>query len=242
MLMMTSNDESATTARKRSERTCAGCGKHAAADELVRIVLDPSSGEVAVDLAASGFGRGAHLHPTLDCVAKAIKGGLARVFKTKVVADAKAIGDDIVVAADRRIEGLLTGARRAGQVAVGSDLVVEALKEGRAELVVVARDAAAATRLPEIERAIASGKALALANKESLATLMARPGGPGSGAEVAVLAVLHPGVAGAIAQTYRMSGPFRGAVGSAAPVSVSETSGEPLGVRSEEAWSSSEVR
>ena len=239
---MTTNDESAKTARKRSERTCAGCGKHAAADELVRVVHDPSTGEVAIDLAASGFGRGAHFHPTPDCVAKSLKGGLARVFKSKVVANAKAIGDEIVKAADRRIEGLLTGARRAGQLAVGSDVVVEALREERAELVVVARDAAAAAKLPEVEKAVASGKALAFADKQRLGSLMARD-------EVAVVAILHPGVAAAIAQTYRMSGPFRSTLG-AAPTAARVTGdgGSPLevagtqDVRSEEAWSSSEDR
>ncbi|MBX3221481.1 MAG: YlxR family protein [Labilithrix sp.] len=238
---MTTNDESARTARKgpsgtssRSERTCAGCGKHAAADELVRVVHDPSSGEVAVDLASSGFGRGAHFHPSPDCVAKALKGGLARVFKSKVVGDASAIGEAIVKAADRRIEGLLTGARRAGQLAVGADVVAEALREERAKLVVVARDAAAATRLPEIERAIASGQAVALGDKQRLGSLMSGRG------EVAVIAVLHPGVAAAVSQTYRMSGPFRSAASVVAPPGGAGT--ESQDVRSEEAWSSSEVR
>lgn len=224
---MTTNDSSAKAAPRRNERTCAGCGKHAPAGELVRVVHDPSSGELAVDLASSEFGRGAHFHPSPDCLAKALKGGFARVFKSKVVGDANVIGGEIVKAADRRIEGLLTGARRAGQLAVGSDVVVEALRENRAELVVVARDAAAATKLPEVEKAIASGRALALSDKQRLGSLMGRD-------EVAVIAVLHPGVATAAAQTYAMSGSFRGAVGSAAPVAA--------GVRSEEAWSSSEVR
>ncbi len=244
---MTTSDESAKTARRGNpggpKRTCAGCGKHAAADELVRVVHDPSSGEVAIDLAGSGFGRGAHFHPTPDCVAKSLKGGLARVFKSKVVADAKAIGEEIVKAADRRIEGLLTGARRAGQLAVGSDVVVEALRGERAELVVVARDAAAAAKLPEVEMAVASGKALAFADKQRLGSLLARD-------EVAVVAILHPGVAAAIAQTYRMSGPFRSTPGGVAPTvaRVTGDGGSPLevagtqDVRSEEAWSSSEDR
>ncbi len=235
---MTNDDSSAKTAPRRNERTCAGCGKHALAEELVRVVHDPSSGEIAVDLAGSGFGRGAHFHPSHDCLAKALKSGFARVFKSKVVGDAQVIGDEIVKAADRRIEGLLTGARRAGQLAVGSDVVVEALRENRAELVVVACDAAAATRLPEVEKAIASGKALAFSDKQRLGSLMGRN-------EVAVIAVLHPGVATAAAQTYQMSGSFRDAsrargeldqgvaAGSAAPAA---------GVRSEEAWSSPEVR
>lgn len=238
---MTTNDESARTARKcpsgtprRSERTCAGCGKHAAADELVRVIHDPSSGEVAVDLASSGFGRGAHVHPSPDCVVKALKGGLARVFKAKVEGDAAAIGEQIVRAADRRIEGLLTGARRAGQLAVGADVVAEALKDRRAHLVVVARDAAAATKVPAIEQAIASGNAVALGDRQRLGSLMSGRG------EVAVIAVLHAGVAAAVGQTYRMSGPFRSAVSNAAPSGAAGT--ESLDVRSEEAWSSSEVR
>jgi len=228
MEMTTHDDSSAKAAKKRNERTCAGCAKHAFAEELVRVIHDPYAGEIAVDLAGSGFGRGAHVHPSPDCLARAIKGGFARVFKCAVVADANAVGAEIVRAADRRIEGLLAGARRAGQLAVGADVVAVALKEERAELVVVARDAAAATKLPEIERAIASGKAIALGDKRRLGLLMARD-------EVAVIAILHPGVAAAVAQTYRMSGSFRGAQGSTAPV--------PQGCReSEEAWSSSEVR
>lgn len=224
---MTTHDESAKTAErsssKRAERTCAGCGKHGPADDLVRVVHDPLSGEVAVDLAASGFGRGGHVHPSPECVVKALKGGFARVFKTKIVGEAEILGLEIVKAADRRIEGLLTGARRARQLAVGSDVVVESLKEERAELVVVAKDAAAATKLPEVERAIASGKAIALSDKQRLGLLMGRD-------EVAILAILHSGVAAAVAQAYRMSGPFR----YGAPAQAD--------ARSEQAWSSSEVR
>lgn len=237
---MTANDESAKPARKRSERTCAGCGKHAPAEELVRVVHDPSSGEVAIDLAGSGFGRGAHLHATSECIAKALKGGLSRVFKAKVVGDASALATSLVNAADRRIEGLLSGARRAGQLAVGSDVVVEALKEERAELVVVARDAAAATRLPEVERAIASGKAIAFSEKQRLGPLMGRASHESGISEVAVIAILHPGVAAAVAQTYRMSGPFRE---STAVDRMGGAHAEAKDARSVEAWSSSsEVR
>lgn len=231
MQTMTTNDESAKARRGSPggpERTCAGCGKHAAADELVRVVLDPGSSEVAVDLAGSGFGRGAHVHGSIECVAKSLKGGFARVFKAPVKADAAALAEEIVKAADRRIEGLLTGARRAGQLAIGADVVVEALQAGRAHLLVVARDAAAATRLPDVERAIAAGKAVALSDKDRLGHLLARD-------QVAVLAVLHDGVAAALAATYRLSAPFR-ARGS----SVEGVTSADLG--NEAAWSSSEVR
>ncbi len=239
MDVMTDNNErsappsGAETApeKRRNERTCAGCQKHAAPEQLVRVVLGPSEPErgheIAVDLAGSAFGRGAHVHPSPECVAKALKSGFSRVFKTKVVGDVSALGADIVKAADRRIEGLLTGARRAGQLAIGSDVVVESLREGRGELIVVACDAAAAARLPEVERAIAGGNAIAWSQKQRLGQLLGRE-------EIAVVAILHSGVAAATQQAYRMSGSFR--------VKASGVATE-----SEEAWSSrlvgtSEVR
>ncbi len=217
-MMETTNETSTTEPVKTGPvRTCAGCQKRVSADELVRVVLgpDPASQEIAVDLSGSAFGRGAHVHGNMECLAKALKGGFARVFKTKIVADAKTIAAQIVSAADRRIEGLLQGARRAKQIAVGADVVVENLREGKVELVVVARDAAAAvswrsfgsTKLPEVDRAIAAGKAIAFREKKRLGTLFNRD-------EVAVCAVLHPGVAAAIAATYQLSRPFMSVVGS----------------------------
>lgn len=226
--MTTQDDARARTATKRNERTCAGCGEHALAEELVRVVHDPSSGEIAVDLAGGGFGRGAHVHPSPACVAKAVKSGFARAFKAAVTADASQLGDAIVGAADRRIEGLLSGAHRARQLAVGADLVIEALKEARAELVVVARDAAAAAKLADVQQAIAAGKAIAWGLKERLGAVTARD-------EVAVVAILAPGVAAAVAQTFRVSGPFRTALGGTAKAGAQIEN-------SEEAWSLSEVR
>jgi uncharacterized protein len=200
---MESVDNNSTTASAKAGpvRTCAGCQKRVSADELVRVVLDPSSQEIAVDLSGSAFGRGAHVHGNTDCLAKALKGGFARVFKTKITSDAKTIGAQIVAAADRRIEGLLQGARRAKQIAVGADVVVESLRQEKVELVVVARDAAAAAKLADVEHAIASGKAIAFSEKKRLGALFARD-------EVAVCAVLHPGVAKAILGAYRVSRPF----------------------------------
>jgi len=205
--MESTNDSSTTEPVKTTGpvRTCAGCQKRVSADELVRVVLDPSSQEIAVDLSGSAFGRGSHVHGNTDCLAKALKGGFARAFKTKIVADAKSIGAQIVSAADRRIEGLLQGARRAKQIAVGADVVVENLRAEKVELVVVARDAAAAAKLSEVERAVAKGKAIAFSDKKRLGALFARD-------EVAVCAVLHAGVAAAIAATYQLSRPFANVV------------------------------
>lgn len=184
-------------------RTCAGCGARTAADALVRVVLDPSSGELAVDLAGSGFGRGAHAHAAPECLQQALKRGFSRIFKEEVTGDVRALGEQIVAGVDRRIEGLLSGAKRARHLAVGSDLVGEALKDGRALLVVVARDAAAAAQRQEVQRAVAEGKAIAWSEKARLGALLAKD-------EVAVCAVLHAGVAEAITSAYQTSRRFRG--------------------------------
>src|SRR5436309_6152262 len=111
----------------KNERMCAGCGKRDSVDALVRVVVDPSSGEVVMDLAGTGFGRGAHVHAAPACVVKALKSGFARVFKMAVKGDPKIVGAQIIESADRRIEGLLGGARRGKLVAVGGDAVSEAL-------------------------------------------------------------------------------------------------------------------
>jgi ribosomal protein L7Ae-like RNA K-turn-binding protein len=151
------------------------------------------------------------------------------------VGEAAAVGAELVLAADRRIQGLLSGARRAGQLAIGGDLVTGALAEGRAQLVVVARDAAAAARLASVDRAIAEGRAVVFADKAGLGQLCSSTKEP---KEVAVVAVLHAGVADAVLRTYRISGPFRSEGAGADAITDASSSS-----RSEEAWSSSsEVR
>ncbi len=203
---------------KRSEtgtpgprRQCAGCAKRDSADALVRVVLglsegtqDPNDASVAIDLADSRFGRGAHVHPTAECVTKALRGGFAKVFKTKIEMTIEAFAEQMTIAAERRIEGLLAGARRGKLAISGADVVREAYREGNAVLVVVAGDAAAATKHPEIQDAIGQGKALVFGNKQRLGALFGRD-------EVAVCAVLHAGVAKAIGSAHQAALPFAGA-------------------------------
>jgi uncharacterized protein len=50
-------------------RTCVGCGTRAAKSDLLRIVA--VDGEIAADPAARRPGRGAYLHPSLDCLERA---------------------------------------------------------------------------------------------------------------------------------------------------------------------------
>lgn len=222
----------------RSMRQCAGCAKACPAEDLVRVVLGPvretitdgatgggPSGvagrgglALAVDLGHSHFGRGAHVHASPLCVQKALRGGFSRVLKTKVEG---ALGDfaaQVVVAAHRRIEGLLLGARRARHAVSGADVVSAAIRDGSARLVVVATDAAAALKVSEIENAMREGKAIAWSHKVHLGTLFGRD-------EVAVCAVLHEGVADAIGRARSQMAAFE----------------EAARTRSE-AWSASEDR
>jgi predicted RNA-binding protein YlxR (DUF448 family) len=199
---MTTEQDKNDRRSERSLRTCAGCGKRDSAEAVVRVVLEPSSGEIAVDIAGSDHGRGAHVHPSPACVVKAIKGGFAKSFKSKVTCTPQSFGEQIVAAADRRIEGLLGGARRAKQLAIGSDASREALQKEEAVLVVVACDAAAAAELSEVRRAIGEGKAVAFSDKKRLGALFNKD-------EVAVCAVLHQGVAAAVTSAYLASRPFR---------------------------------
>ena len=193
----------------RSRRQCAGCAKRDFADALVRVVLDPADGSLAVDLADSRFGRGAHVHASKECAQKALRGGFAKVFKCKVEGTVESLGDQILDAADRRIEGLLAGARRGKLAISGSDVVRAAYREGTAAMIVVASDAAAAAKLSEIQDAVAQGKAIGWSNKQRLGAIFGRD-------EVAVCAVLHEGVAKAIGSARLMALPFASAARSEA--------------------------
>jgi predicted RNA-binding protein YlxR (DUF448 family)/ribosomal protein L7Ae-like RNA K-turn-binding protein len=213
-------------------RTCVGCGEHVAREapgDLVRLVLGPE-GEIAVDAhghrdgggphAPGGFGRGAYVHARRPCLDRAVKGGLARSAKGKVERIAGPGGPDerppsplrvetlaraIQAAMDRRIEGLLAAAVRSRQLARGADAVTSACHRGEAELVLVARDAAAAADLTEVRNAVAEGRGVAWGSKAELARLV-HPAGrpraphdaPQAEAGVAVIAVISARIAGAL--------------------------------------------
>ena len=184
-------------------RTCVGCGKADDAESLVRIVLGPPPGDgkgapVAVDLAGSSHGRGAHVHGRKDCLERAAKGGLARSFKAKIAITAEELVSQIVEGSDRRITGLLAGAWRGRMLAVGADAVNAALDKG-ASCVVVASDAGGLIERGAIARAIAEGRAVAWKDKQTLGALF---GGRG---EIAVCAVLNDSIAAQVASARRLA-------------------------------------
>ncbi len=175
------------------ERTCVGCGERCAPSELVRLVLAPS-GEVAVDAAGGGFGRGAHVHARGACLRQAVTRGLLRATKGKASSvsvavkegkdvmtseprpiDADALAQAIEAAMARRIAGLLGTCVRTKKARIGSDAATSAWGSGEAALLVVATDATAAASLGAVRDAVASGAAVAWGTKESLAAALHRP-------------------------------------------------------------------
>jgi ribosomal protein L7Ae-like RNA K-turn-binding protein len=142
---------------------------------------------VLPDLAASAFGRGAWLHPHVKCMKNAQR-GLSRSFKTAVSADSGELARRLAQAADRRVEALLSAARRSRKVAIGSTLVRQELERDRCRLVVVATDARAAATTPWVQQAVSRGLAAAWGTKERLGRVMGR-------SEVGVVALVDDGLA-----------------------------------------------
>ncbi len=191
---------------KRSERTCAGCGRADAVDALLRVVLggplENHSFEIVVDVAGGAFGRGAHVHPSPDCIAKACKTGFARSFKCKVQVNVAEFSAQIEDAYDRRVTGLVLGARRAGHLAIGQDAACDALAKG-AVLAVVACDAGSVAGKEIVSRAAAEGRAVVWKDKAALGKLFGRD-------EVGIFAVTNAGVGQAIQEARSRSEACRG--------------------------------
>jgi predicted RNA-binding protein YlxR (DUF448 family) len=172
-----------TDDKTRSTRTCVGCGLRD--DKAVMLRLALAGPEVVFNAELPG-GRGAHVHPRAECIARTPR-GLARAFKAPVRADASDLGRSLVVACERRMVGLLLAAWRSRSLAIGSDAARAALTDG-APLAIVATDAGSVGRSFEVERAIVSGRAIAWKTKNELGVLL-------GGEPVALCAVRHAGIA-----------------------------------------------
>ncbi len=160
----------------------------------MRLVV--SDDEVAFDLAGSAFGRGAHVHPRPECIARAPR-GLSRSLRREVRTSARALGEALVAAADRRMGGLLVAARRQGALAAGAAAAKEAMAAD-APLVLVACDAGAVASTVEVGRMVSAGRAIAWSDRDTLGALL---GGQQSGGAVAICAVLHRSIAEELKKT-----------------------------------------
>lgn len=215
--------EAARPLRVRA-RTCVGCGERVHVDEaeggsidLVRLALGPD-GALTVDPRGGAAGRGAHVHARPACLARAARGGLARSTKGRARSvvngaaagvDADSLARAIQWAMDRRIEGLVAAAVRSRRIACGEGAVTEACERGEAELVIVARDAAEAAGLPEVQRAVAAGRAVAWGDRRALARLASHEEEAGG----AVVAIASRPIAAALRRAAHIAGACTAPVG-----------------------------
>ncbi|HHH26784.1 MAG TPA: DUF448 domain-containing protein [Polyangiaceae bacterium] len=211
MTMMSRPERQSKRAQHAGTRTCAGCHERvprdAVARELVHLVFVPSDADagemgVVVDLLGRGRrpGRGAWVHARRGCLERAAAKGLSRAAKTRVVADAAVLAEQIVAQADRRTTSLLASAQRAGKLAVGATAVSEARG---AVMLLVAVDAAAAAKLPAVVAAHRDGRAVAWGDKQRLGEALGRN-------EVAIAAILDDGLAEAIHHAIGLAQSFHG--------------------------------
>jgi predicted RNA-binding protein YlxR (DUF448 family)/ribosomal protein L30E len=178
------------------ERTCVGCGRTDEPGAMARVVAAPD-GQIAVDLSGGAFGRGAYVHPSRGCLASAPR-GLTKSFRRPVDASAARLAGLLESAANRRIGGLLGSAVRSGQVALGAEAAGGAWQTGRVDLLVVARDAAAAAAVGSVMQAIAQGGAIAWGTKAELGRMVGR-------SELAVLGIASRSISTAVRSAMAMA-------------------------------------
>jgi ribosomal protein L7Ae-like RNA K-turn-binding protein len=109
-------------------------------------VRDPD-GRVLVDRDLKAPGRGAHLSYDREAIEQAVKRrAFGRAFKAPVEpVTVEDLVEQVLRAIDQRVTNRLAIARRARHAVSGTDMVERTLGSGRAHLVVMAGDTAAAT-------------------------------------------------------------------------------------------------
>lgn len=132
-------------------RSCVACRRERAPREMLRVVRRPD-GQVALDEQGKTSGRGAYVCPEPQCVALCLKRRLLeKSLKCSVPAEVQAklraavnLGesDALPDAAElfEEIKGTLGLARRAGELIVGQDRVLNSLSAGQNLFVLLTRD------------------------------------------------------------------------------------------------------
>lgn len=169
-------------------RLCVGCRRTVPKEDLARLALLEEAPFVVLDPRGRLGGRGASVHPSRACIELAVrKGGLARAAKRSVSIEAASLFAALAAHHVQRAESLLIAASRRKLLAIGTEAVREALRAGRIETLLVARDAEG--RREELEAAAARSdrRACVFGTKESLGRLFGRD-------EVGVMGILDRGI------------------------------------------------
>ena len=128
------------------KRTCMGCQEIKLKKDLIRIVKN-KQGEIFVDKTSKANGRGAYICNSKECLEKVMKSKrLEKVFEQK-------IDDSIYESLKGEIGcqkikftvcfGLAT---RAGKISFGTESTLEVIKDRKAKLVILAKDASDRTK------------------------------------------------------------------------------------------------
>jgi predicted RNA-binding protein YlxR (DUF448 family) len=178
--------------QRESERTCAGCRRTAGRDALLRFAWDPARARLCPDPKHKLGGRGVSVHPDRVCLDEAARRGFARALKRSVDVDVEELAGAASRLYERRVEGLLLAARRAGPLVTGTTAVWDALRApGPAGLVLFAHDAAGHREELAREASARGWEVASFGDRASLGRLMGR-------AELAVVAIRDARIASAI--------------------------------------------
>jgi ribosomal protein L7Ae-like RNA K-turn-binding protein len=192
------------------DRSCVGCRQTDARDALLRFVVAglPRAGQgegetepvqIAPDVRRRAPGRGVSVHPRLRCVEAAVRtGALRRGLGVGDAPSASALELSRMAAEQyrRRAVGLLSSAKRARRLTLGTEATRTAIEELKLRVLLVASDAeghreelvAAAERL--------GGSCLVWSNKQELGRLFGR-------ALLSIVGVLDAGIASELRQVVR---------------------------------------
>lgn len=154
-------------------RTCVGCKTSGSPQEMLRLLLGPD-GQIVADLAGGAFGRGAWVHARISCLSSAARGGLSRGLKARVEVELPVLLGTLRAAAERRALSLLQAAERAKLSVLGTTGVEEAERDGRVELLVLARDARASAELAAVRRLGERGRVCCFKTKQELGAAFGR--------------------------------------------------------------------
>lgn len=151
--------------RSRNPRSCVACKRERPPREMLRVVRTPE-GEALLDEAGRQSGRGAYVCPEPQCVTLCLKKHLLeKSLKCEIPEQVKDrlkelahVSESDLAAADGAlmddVKSTLSLARRAGELVIGQDRVLDALSAGQLLLVLLTHD-----HLETLARSLASREA-----------------------------------------------------------------------------------
>lgn len=178
-------------------RTCVACRAAADPSELVRLVLGPD-GSLVADPRGGALGRGAWVHPTAECVRRAVPRGVSHTLKAAVTTTADELLAQLGAAGTRRALSLIGAAVAARKAVAGSTAAAEALARGAARFVVIAGDARAAAELGPVLAAVERGDSVVVGTKAAVGAALGRP-------DTAIVAIMDDGISASLRRAAALS-------------------------------------